>query len=624
MTLFLEEDELAIVSECRKSRLYRGTATYEVRQEKYFIRFDHSKSLDLKSFVATQRYLHSVARNADHIRIPEIVHEFTHDEGNRQTTYIVMPFIPFLDPPPADKDAKIQEAARWLATVAAPKGHKLGPLGGGPMIHRFFKDGEADVAYADVESLERFMENGRQRLPAHERKTHFVRLTGEPLVCIQGNVNMNDERFGIDTDGNVVVMGLRSVAWVPHSLARYAYMSSKDKLNGIADELGWIGADNQLTMAYISWILKMTSDGALGLDEYGRPNPAQCRERLASFALVECFLEIRFVPQGLDVGDLGIWFMKPSNFRQGLPTYPRSTLSLPQDIALLASTESYFPKLYLFTRMTLFLEEDELAIVSECRKTRRSRGTVTYNVGQEKYFIRFDLSNSLYIKAFVANQQYLQSVARNADGIRIAEIVHEFTHDEGNRQTTYIVMPFIPFLDPPPADKDAKIQEAARWLATVVAPKGHKLGPLGGGPMIHPFFKFDEAEVAYADVESLERFMDEGRRRMPTHKTKTHSFRLTGEPLVCIQGNIIDERFGIDPDGNVVVMGLRSITWVPHSFGRFAYSCSKELDGIPDELGWMGADNQSTMLPISHILNMMSGGGTLGLDEYGRPDPAQY
>ncbi|KAG8984294.1 hypothetical protein FRB90_005425 [Tulasnella sp. 427] len=233
------------------------------------VKYGLSEALPLKTRVANQRYFHSVARNAEQIRVADIVHEFKHKSAReKEKTYIVMPFIPLVDTAPSDKDAKIEKAVRWLATVAPPDGHKLGPLGGGPIVHSIFCDGQAPLVFTDVEALQRFMETGRQRISQYESKTTFVNITGEPLVCIQGD--MRDDHFGFDLEGNTVVMGLRSIVWVPQSLGMYAYKSLKGKLGGLPTELGWSGADHQRTMANISYILKMSGGTSLGLDESGR------------------------------------------------------------------------------------------------------------------------------------------------------------------------------------------------------------------------------------------------------------------------------------------------------------------------------------------------------------------
>ena len=75
---------------------------------------------------------------------------------------------------------------------------------------------------------------------------------------------MHDNHFGFDLEGNTVLMGLRSIAWVPQSLGIYAYSSPKVKLGGLPKELDWSGYDHQLTLAHIAYILKLTGDNTLG------------------------------------------------------------------------------------------------------------------------------------------------------------------------------------------------------------------------------------------------------------------------------------------------------------------------------------------------------------------------
>ena len=47
--------------------------------------------------------------------------------------------------------------------------------------------------------------------------------------------------------------------------------------------------------------------------------------------------------------------------------------------------------------------------------------------------------------------------------------------------------------------------------------------------------------------------------------------------------------FGFDEEGNVVVMGLRSISFLPHSFGRYTLKTSMgNYSHLPEKFEWLG------------------------------------
>ncbi|KAJ7639266.1 hypothetical protein FB45DRAFT_977145 [Roridomyces roridus] len=272
--------------------------------------------------------------------------------------------------------------------------------------------------------------------------------------------------------------------------------------------------------------------------------------------------------------------------------------------------------------MTTFQEADERRIIEKCQahcqEYQRSSGIVACNVADKSYMVKFGPSTRKYTAARIANQRYLSSASQNADKIRVPNIVHEFTNEsERGVKTTCLVTEFIDLVEFPPSDKDTRIENAVRWLATVAPPQDHKLGPLGGGYIVHRFFKEYEADLVFHDVRALERYVEKGRKRLCRLETITRHVELTDEPIICVQGDMDESHFGFDQEGNIVVMGLRSISFLPHSFGKYALQAAGGHYGrLPNQFGWLGETNGLTMATVASVL-AMTGDTTLGRDEYG-------
>ncbi|CAA7271821.1 unnamed protein product [Cyclocybe aegerita] len=183
------------------------------------------------------------------------------------TTYVVMELVKLVESPP-NLDTRIVDAIKWLATVPAPPGHLLGPLGGGCIRHSFFADGETPEPYVSVQALKRYMDKGRRRLYNGGEGVKRATVADERLICTQANVHPT--HFGVDEHGKTVVMGFGSISYLPESFARYALLGD-DKFGNVPDALGWAGADQIDAMARISGNLGMTADPGLGLDANGDP-----------------------------------------------------------------------------------------------------------------------------------------------------------------------------------------------------------------------------------------------------------------------------------------------------------------------------------------------------------------
>ncbi|CAA7268184.1 unnamed protein product [Cyclocybe aegerita] len=226
----------------------------------YFVKYNNKKALWPE--IATQLYISNYAESqADAPRIAKVIHHF---EGDQGTAYLVMEYIKLADSPP-DLHERTAEALKWLLGVPAPPNHVIGPLGGGRIRHRFFKDYKAPLLFSSIEALERYIEKGRTRLP---RSVKPVRISGERLIFTQPDIDASN--FGVDEDGNTVLLDFGDIALLPVSFAMYTTSSDKG-FTAVAESLGWSGSSNLASMAVISHCLWITGDPKLGLNEDGYP-----------------------------------------------------------------------------------------------------------------------------------------------------------------------------------------------------------------------------------------------------------------------------------------------------------------------------------------------------------------
>jgi hypothetical protein len=119
----------------------------------YFVKSGHPD--DLWPELQTQSYIFDYATSNPHPdapRIPQVVHHF----GDSRTKYLVMEFIT-LTATPLDLIDRTTQALVWLSRVPPPPDHVIGPLGGGRIRQKFFKDYTAPLLFSSVEALQRYM-----------------------------------------------------------------------------------------------------------------------------------------------------------------------------------------------------------------------------------------------------------------------------------------------------------------------------------------------------------------------------------------------------------------------------------------------------------------------------------
>lgn len=142
--------------------------------------------------------------------------------------------------------------------LSLPSNPTLGPVGGGHIRHRFFRD--------FIESAFRLPgyqeESVLLSVRAQQRVTP-VSFSGERLMFTQSVMDVFN--FGGDEDGKTVMMdfnfavGLLAETFVAHTL------SLNSKFDPIAASLGLLGNSNLVSMAEIAYCLGMISDPKLGM-----------------------------------------------------------------------------------------------------------------------------------------------------------------------------------------------------------------------------------------------------------------------------------------------------------------------------------------------------------------------
>ncbi|KAG7095108.1 hypothetical protein E1B28_005893 [Marasmius oreades] len=278
--LGMTDDELAafeahIIAVCAEHRGrhwrdfdYRACVTVESKKLKYFIKFDIPRTLWPE--FSTQSYIYDCAKSlCNGPRVPQALHYFE----NQGKAYLVMEHIWLRDESPPDLVEKTAEALNWLSEVPPPSEDLIGPIGGGLIHHRFFKDNRAPLAFSSVGALERYMNKGRKLLPGLATEVKPIVITNDPLIFTQSDMHVSN--FGVDQCGNMVLFDFGDIGRLPLSFAKYTMGSHGNGsfIARVANLLRWPNLDNSnmFSMASVSSYLWMKANPALGLDEDGWP-----------------------------------------------------------------------------------------------------------------------------------------------------------------------------------------------------------------------------------------------------------------------------------------------------------------------------------------------------------------
>lgn len=170
MPAALTEDE--VLALCAQSGDNTNHCVYPEDNPVYFIKYS---SLHAKGEARTQAYVYgqtTVVPGAPHV--PKIYQAF--ERGS--WTYIVMEFIDaptvdvFLAKYPTEAEcvySSIASALSWLLHLPLPENAGLGPVGGGPAVHRFFGNWAqcAPLEFADTLALQRYANTVRTNAPSY-------------------------------------------------------------------------------------------------------------------------------------------------------------------------------------------------------------------------------------------------------------------------------------------------------------------------------------------------------------------------------------------------------------------------------------------------------------------------
>lgn len=192
---------------------------------------------------------------------PRIAAVTSHVDGNAM--YLLIESITLVKPPPEDLSGRICQAVICLSQIPPPPGHSLGPLGGGRLCHRVFKDSRACLDFSNKESLNAYLQKAYTKLPKRlvvAKKMNPVSIIDDRLMCVQAD--MHESNFGVDEAGRTVVMDFGAVGWLPESFAAFTLGSGRFRPAAVA--LGLSDNTNVNTLAEIAWLLHMLSDPTLG------------------------------------------------------------------------------------------------------------------------------------------------------------------------------------------------------------------------------------------------------------------------------------------------------------------------------------------------------------------------
>ena len=123
---------------------------------KYFVKYGTLR--DLEPELATQEFIFNYAQQPQ-TPVPPRIAKILYHFFDERTMYLVMERIALQESPP--DLARIQEAIKWLSEVPLPSNPTLGPVGGGCIRHRFFKDFKAPFNILDVGMLDEYMKKVR-------------------------------------------------------------------------------------------------------------------------------------------------------------------------------------------------------------------------------------------------------------------------------------------------------------------------------------------------------------------------------------------------------------------------------------------------------------------------------
>nr|GAT53395.1 predicted protein [Mycena chlorophos] len=260
MTAAYESTVIALCAAHKKENRHHGDYRACIYTDSHFVKYGPRKQLEPE--LKTHSYIANYALTSPDA--PRIAGISAFVDGN--TMYLVIERIKLVAPPPSDLPGRICEAVIWLLQVPAPQGHSLGPLGGGRIPHKFFKDFKAPLEFPDTVKLSAYIQKAYD-VSCVQKTRNLPRpdISKDRLMCVQSD--MDDSNFGVDDAGRTVLMDFGTIAWLPESFA--AFTLSNEKYKPVCDSLCLADNPNTQTMCWISWFLHMTGDPTLGMGRIG-------------------------------------------------------------------------------------------------------------------------------------------------------------------------------------------------------------------------------------------------------------------------------------------------------------------------------------------------------------------
>ncbi|KNZ75920.1 hypothetical protein J132_00933 [Termitomyces sp. J132] len=243
----------------------------------YFVKYSSESLLEESR---TLQYLYNLAQFDPRApRIPKIYDFFTTFDILRRE-YLVMEYIP---PPTVTIGKWIADVISWLHACPLPLNASIGPVGGGIIRHRFFRDGDAPIEFASVAALEIYINKALSIAARVTPKEPLLTIsfTDVPLQFYHGDVTY--ENFLIDPDTlDIWLIDAEDIGILPAPFSTFALNGSEDPLlravSSNVDIFRW----DQMKILYraVYWI-HMFSNGPFGLDSYGRETPKKIDDNVS-------------------------------------------------------------------------------------------------------------------------------------------------------------------------------------------------------------------------------------------------------------------------------------------------------------------------------------------------------
>ncbi|KAK0216045.1 hypothetical protein IW262DRAFT_1464535 [Armillaria fumosa] len=154
------------------------------------------------------------------------------------------------------------------------------------------------------------------------------------------------------------------------------------------------------------------------------------------------------------------------------------------------------------------------------------------------------------------------------------------------------------FTDASPANNPYKeVYNALKWLRSVPAPFGAKIGIVGDG-------RSGKLHEQGSQVGS--------------GSLKSAKISFSQDKLVFTQSDIGKSNFFIDKSGKICILDFQDVVLLPESFASYTKNVSEDQFWVAEYLEWPPSFNEDWMKAVFRVLGML-GDTTLGFDENGLP-----